>query len=179
MDPEKEVQILQMGGQPELAVAVENRRIFGTVTTPPALVRMQKAGAHVLLTPKDIAMRFPHVGIVVRKKFLAEHREVVTNFIRGYSAGIPIIFQDKENSKRLLTRSVRSRDPDVLEATWQYAVDSLEQIPYPDPEGFRFILEALSRSRGETLTAKPEQFINDSVVRDLEGEGFFKKLYNR
>lgn len=179
LDPEKEVQILQMGGQPELAVAVENRRIFGTVTTPPALVRMQKAGAHVLLTPKDIALRFPHVGIVVRKKFLAEHRQVVTNFIRGYSSGIPMIFQDKENSKWLLTRFIRSREPDVLEATWQYAVDSLEQIPYPDPEGFKVILEALSRSRGETLTAKPEQFIDASIVRDLEGEGFFKKLYNR
>lgn len=179
LDAEKEVQILQMGGQPELAVAMENRRIFGTVTTPPALVRMQKGGAHILLTPKDIALRFPHVGIVVRKKFLTENREVVTNFIRGYSAGIPMIFQDKENSKRLLTRFIRSKEPEVLEATWQYAVDSLEQIPYPDPEGFKVILEALSRTRGETLAAKPEQFIEDSVVKELEREGFFKKLYGR
>src|SRR4030095_108798 len=88
LDAEKEVQILQMGGQPELAVAMENRRIFGAVTTPPALVRMQKGGAHVLLTPKDIALRFPHVGIVVRKKFLIENREGATNFIRAYSAVI-------------------------------------------------------------------------------------------
>src|SRR5207247_11429677 len=73
LDAEKEVQVLQMGGQPELAVAMENRRIFGAVTTPPALVRMNKGGAHVLLTPKDIALRFPHVGIVVRKKFLTEN----------------------------------------------------------------------------------------------------------
>ena len=179
LDAEKEVQILQMGGQPELAVAMENRRIFGAVTTPPALVRMQKGGARILLTPKDIALRFPHVGIVVRKKFLTENREVVTNFIRGYSAGIPMIFQDKENSKRLLTRFVRSKEPEVLEATWQYAVDSLEQIPYPDPEGFKVILEVLSRTRGETLAAKPEQFIEESVVRELEREGFFKKLYGR
>ena len=179
LEPEKDVQILQMGGQPELAVAIESKRIFGAVTTPPALVKMQKAGAHVLLTPKDIALRFPHVGIVVRKKFLADHREVVANFIRGYSAGIPMIFNDKEGSKRLLTRFVRSKDPDILEATWRYAVDSLEQIPYPDTEGFKVILEERSRTRAETLAAKPEQFIEDSVVRELEREGFFKRLYSR
>src|SRR5262249_46802434 len=62
-------------------------------------------------------LRFPHVGIVVRKKFLTENREVVTNFIRGYSAGIPMVFQDKENSKRLFTHFIRSKEPDVLEAT--------------------------------------------------------------
>ena len=90
-----------------------------------------------------------------------------------------MIFQDKENSKRLLTRFVRSKEPEVLEATWQYAVDSLEQIPYPDPEGCKVILAALSRTRGETLAAKPEQFIEASVVKELEREGFFKKLYGR
>jgi NitT/TauT family transport system substrate-binding protein len=179
LDAEKEVQILQMGGQPELAVAIESRRIFAAVTTPPALVKMQKAGAHVLLTPKDIALRFPHVGIVVRRKFLAEHREVVANFVRGYSAGIPMIFNDKEGSKRLLTRFVRSKEPDVLEATWRYAVDSLEQIPYPDPDGFKVILEERARTRTETLGAKPEQFTENSIVRELEREGFFKKLYGR
>jgi NitT/TauT family transport system substrate-binding protein len=179
LDAEKDFQILQMGGQPELAVAIENRRIFGTVTTPPALVKMQKAGAHVLLAPKDIALRFPHVGIVVRKRFLAENREVVKNFIRAYSAGIPMVFNDKENSKRLMTRFIRSKEPDLLEATWRYAVDSLEQIPYPDPEGFKVILDALSRTRGETVVAKPEQFIEDGIVGELERQGFFKKLYGR
>ena len=48
------------------------------------MVRMQKAGAKILVAPKSIGIRFPHVGIVLRKSFLAGSRDTVKNFLRGY-----------------------------------------------------------------------------------------------
>jgi len=179
LEPDKDVPILQMGGQPELAAGLENKRIFAATAVPPALVRMQKAGAKILVAPKSIGFRFPHVGIVVRKSLLASRRETVKNFLRGYSEGIAMLSRDKEAGKRAISRYVRSEDPEVLEATWQYAIDTLERIPYPDPEGFKVVLEELARTRPEVAKARPEQFIDDSVVRELEAEGFFKKIYGR
>lgn len=179
LEPQKDVPILQMGGQPELAAGLENKRIFAATAVPPALVRMQKAGAKILVAPKSIGFRFPHVGIVVRKSLLASRRETVKNFLRGYSEGIAMLSRDKEAGKRAISRYVRSEDPEVLEATWQYAIDTLERIPYPDPEGFKVVLEELARTRPEVAKARPEQFIDDSVVRELEAEGFFKKIYGR
>lgn len=179
LEPEKDVPILQMGGQPELAAGMANRRIFAAPAVPPAVVRIQKAGAKILIPPKNIGFRFPHVGIVVRKSFLASRRDVVKHFLQGYSEGVALLNRDKEASKKLLARYVRTADPDVLEATWQYAQDTLERIPYPDPEGFKVVLEERARSRGEAVKAGPEIFIDDSLVRELEKEGFFKTLYAR
>ena len=179
LEPQKDVPILQMGGQTELAAAMENKRIFAATAVPPAVVRMQRAGAKILIAPKSIGFRFPHVGIVVRRSYIANRREIVKSFLQGYGEGIAMLHRDKEGSKKAVARYVRSDDPEVLEATWQYAIDTLERVPYPDPEGFKVVLEELVRSRPEVAKARPEQFIDDSLVRELEAEGFFKKIYAR
>ncbi len=179
LEPEKDVPLIQMGGQPELAAAIETRRIFAAPMTPPALLKTLKAGGKILIPPKTIGVKFPHVGIVVRKSFLAARRQTVKNFIAGYSEGIAMLYRDKEGSKKAFVRFLRSDDPEVLEASWQFGVDVIERIPYPDPEMFKVVLEERARSRPEAAKAKPEQFMDDNLVRELEKEGFFKKIYSR
>ena len=48
-----------------------------------------------------------------------------------------------------------------------------------DPEMFKLVLEERARARPEASKAKPEQFFDDSLVRELDKEGFFKKLFAR
>jgi NitT/TauT family transport system substrate-binding protein len=179
LEPDKDVPVLQMGGQPELAAGIENKRIFAAPMVPPALVKVQKLGGNILVTPQTIGFRFPHVGIVVRKSFLARERDTVKNFLRGYSEGIALLYRDKERGKKALSRYVRSDDREILDATWQYAIDTLERIPYPDPETFKVVLEERARTDPDAAKANPNQFTDDSVIRELEAEGFFKKIYAR
>lgn len=84
LEPDKDVPLLQLGGQPELAAAIETKRIFAAPMTPPALQKTLKAGARIQIPPKTIGVAFPHVGIVVRKQYLAARRQIVKNFIAGY-----------------------------------------------------------------------------------------------
>ena len=179
LDADKDVPLLQMGGQPELAAAMETRRIFAAPMTPPALQKALKAGAKIQIPPKTIGVSFPHVGIVVRKQYLAARRQTVKNFIAGYSEGVAMLFRDKEGSKKAIARFIQSDDPESLEASWQFGVDVIERIPNVDPELFRVVLEERARTRPEAAKAKPEQFFDNSLVRELDKEGFFKKLYAR
>ncbi len=178
LEPEKDVPIVQMGGQPELAAGLLNGRIFAATGTPPAMVRMVKGGAKILITPKNIGFRFPHVGIVVRKSYLSSQREIVKNFVKAYCEGVALLAQDKEKSKAFLARYIHSNDPEVLETTWQYGIDTIERVPYPDPEGFKVVLAERARTRPEVAKARPEQFIDDGIIRELDKEGFFKKIYS-
>ena len=59
LDPDKDVPLLQLGGQPELAAAIETRRIFAAPMTPPALQKTLKAGARIQIPPKTIGLSFP------------------------------------------------------------------------------------------------------------------------
>ncbi len=179
LDPDKDVPLLQLGGQPELAAAIETRRIFAAPMTPPALQKTLKAGARIQIPPKTIGLSFPHVGIVVRKQFLAARRQTVKNFIAGYSEGVAMLHRDKETSKKAIAHFLHTEDPEALEASWQFGIDVIERIPNLDREMFKLVLEERARTRPETANAKPEQFFDESLVRELEQEGFFKKLYAR
>ena len=179
LEPDKDVPILQMGGQPELAAAIEARRIFAAPMTPPALQKTLKAGARIQIPPKTIGLSFPHVGIVVRKSYLAAHRQIVKNFISGYSEGVATLHKDKEASKKAIAKFLHTEDAEVLEASWQFGVDVIERIPNLDPEMFRLVLEDRAQTRPEAKKYKPEQFFDDSVVKELEKEGFFKKIFGR
>src|SRR5690242_16562121 len=179
LEPDKDVPLLQLGGQPELAVAMEARRIFAAPMTPPALQKALKAGAKIQIPPKTIGLSFPHVGIVVRKTYLSTHRQTVKNFIAGYSEGVAMLQKDKEASKKAIARFLHTEDAESLEASWQFGVDVIERVPNLDREMFKLVLEERARSRPEAARAKPEQFFDDSLVRELEKEGFFKKISAR
>lgn len=179
LDPDKDVPILQLGGQPELAAAMETRRIFAAPLTPPALQKSLKAGGRILIAPKTIGLSFPHVSLVVRKTYLAARRQSVKNFIAGYSEGIAMLYKDKEGSKKILGRYHKTDDAEILEATWQYGVDVIERVPNLDPEMFKLVLAERARTRPEASKLKPEQFFDESLVRELDKEGFFKKIYAR
>ncbi len=179
LEPDKDVPLLQMGGQPELAAGIEARRIFAAPMTPPALQKTLKAGARIQIPPKTIGLSFPHVGIVVRKTYLAAHRQIVKNFIAGYSEGVAMLQKDKEASKKAIAKFLHTEDAEVLEASWQFGVDVIERIPNLDPEMFKLVLEDRAQTRPEAKKFKPEQFFDDSVVKELEKEGFFKKIFAR
>jgi NitT/TauT family transport system substrate-binding protein len=179
LEPEKDVPILQMGGQSELAAAMEKGHIVATASSPPSMTKMQRAGAKILLTPKTIALRSPFGSLVARRNFLATQRDVVKNFIRGYTEGLALLARDKEGSKKAIARYLRSDDAEMLESSWQFANEILERIPYLDPEGIKSVLEQLSRTRPEAIKAQPETFIDNSLVAELEKEGFFRKIYAR
>lgn len=179
LEPDKDVPLLQLGGQPELALAIESKRIFAAPMTPPALQKTLKAGARIQIPPKTIGLSFPHVGIVVRKTFLAARRQTVKNFIAGYSEGVAMLQKDKEGSKKAIAKFIHSDDAETLEASWQFGVDVIERIPNLDPEMFKLVIEERARTRPEAAKSKPEQFFDETLVRELEREGFFKKIYAR
>ena len=179
LEPDKDVPLLQLGGQPELAAGIEARRIFAAPMTPPALQKTLKAGARIQIPPKTIGLSFPHVGIVVRKSYLAAHRQVVKNFIAGYSEGVAMLQRDKDGSKKAIAKFLHTDDAEVLEASWQFGVDVIERIPNLDPEMFKLVLDERAQTRPEAKKYKPEQFFDDTLVKELEKEGFFKKIFAR
>jgi hypothetical protein len=70
-------------------------------------------------------------------------------------------------------------DPESIESTWQFGIDVVERIRNLDPQVFRVVLEERARTKPDAGKAKPEQFFDDSLVKEIEKEGFFKKIDSR
>jgi hypothetical protein len=52
----------------------------------------------------------------------------------------------------------------------------MPRIPYPTVSGLRLALESLSDDP-RAKNAKLEEFYDDTILRNLEREGFFQQLY--
>ena len=174
LQPEKDVTLLQIGGMPELAAAISKRFIVAAPFSSPTNLRAKNAGARILIDMAKAGVYFPHTNIVTTRPYIRTHRDVVLNFLRGYSEGIQKMITDKAFAKKVLQKYTRENDDEIIETTYQYALDYVARPPYPTREG---IIETLKQSaHPKAKTANPDDFIDISLVRSLEDNGFFREI---
>jgi NitT/TauT family transport system substrate-binding protein len=170
-NPEKDLNILQLGGMPELAAALSKRLIVAAPLSAPTHIR---ARAQPLLDMAKAGVYFPHTAVITRRAYLKTHRDTALNFFRGYSEGLQRFVQDKSAAKKIIQKYTRDTAEDIIEATYQYAVDYVVRPPYPNREG---IVETLKLSQNpEAKKANPDNFLDSSIVKTLEDEGFLRQI---
>jgi NitT/TauT family transport system substrate-binding protein len=173
-NPERDLTILQLGGMPELAAALSKRLIVAAPLSAPTHIRARAAGAQPLLDMAKAGVYFPHTAVITTRAYLKTNRDTALNFFRGYSEGLQRFVQDKNTAKKIIQKYTRDTAEDIIEATYQYAVDYVVRPPYPNREG---IVETLKLSQNpEAKKADPDKFLDSSIVKELEDEGFLRKI---
>jgi NitT/TauT family transport system substrate-binding protein len=175
LDPAKDVTIVQIGGIPELVTAMKAGAISGGSISPPALTVAKKAGFRELSDFESLDYKYPAVTIASTRSFIQRSRPIALNFIRGEIEGIHAIRTQKNLAINVLKKYMRISDSDVLEDGYRYAVKFFQQRPYPTLDEARAVLEEY-KSMPQAANAKPEQFVDLSLLQDLEKEKFFDKL---
>ena len=111
------------------------------------------------------------------RSYLKSNREVVIRLLRAFGEGQHRLRSDKEFSMRVLSKYTKTTDPEVLAELYQiYGVRYTgQQIPYVRLEGVEEILKGMDSK--ETRPAKPADFVDNSLLKEVEQSGFFRKLY--
>jgi NitT/TauT family transport system substrate-binding protein len=174
LNPDKDVTVLQLGGMPELAAALSKRLIAAAPLSAPTHIRARSAGAQPLIDLAKAGVYFPHTAVITTRAYLKTNREIVASFFKGYSEGMQRFLQDKATAKKVIQQYTRDSADDILEATYQYSVDYVVRPPFANREG---IVETLKLSAvPEASKANPDHFIDNSVVKSLEEQGFFRQI---
>jgi NitT/TauT family transport system substrate-binding protein len=173
-NPDKDLNILQLGGMPELAAALSKRLIVAAPLSAPTHIRARAAGAQPLLDMAKAGVYFPHTAVITSRAYLKTNRETTLNFFRAYCEGLQRFVQDKTAAKKIIQKYTRDNAEDILEATYQYAVDYVVRPPYPNREG---IVETLKLSQNpEAKKANPDHFLDSSIVKTIEDQGFLRQI---
>lgn len=85
---------------------------------------------------------------------------------RGHSCAIRT---QKNFAMNVLKKYMRISDADIIEEGYRYALRFIQPRPFPTVEETRAVLEELKRP-----DAKPENFIDLSLMQELEKENFLK-----
>jgi ABC-type nitrate/sulfonate/bicarbonate transport system substrate-binding protein len=175
--PRQAVTIFAGGGAPERLAALSTRAIDASVLSPPETLAAARLGMNILGHLSDLKAAFPQTVITVRRSYLEKSRETVKRFVRAYSEAIYEFKTDKAKAMAVYANRLKQQDPKVLEATYDYFAPKFSFPPRIDRDGIRNALELVSdRDREAKGDINVEQFIDESLINELEKEGFFKKL---
>jgi NitT/TauT family transport system substrate-binding protein len=177
MNPDRDVTLIQTGDLFAAAAMLKTKAIVAAPFSSPANLSAEEAGARSLLNMGTAGVYFPHDAWMARRTFLSGNEDLVRRFIRAYSEGVHRLFTDPAMARRAVQKFARSKDPKVVNAVTQYAIDYVEKIPYNSREGIVEVLNQAAARNPKAKDAKPESFYDDRFVKELDSQGFYKQLW--
>ena len=176
VNPDREITWLSIGTNAERLQALLTGAIDGADVTYPANVQAERKGYRVLIDARK-EITFPTTSVVTRRKTIREDRETVMSFVRSHVEAIAFHKQNKEFSLKVLTKYVRTTDPEFLEGSYALFKQDFIAAPYPITKGLEATYDYVAQTRADIRAHKPEEFVDASFVAELDKSGFIKKLY--
>ena len=170
--------LVQLNGNPEILVGLEAGAVESGLLTDPMTFQARQRGFNMLLDLADTGNHFSPVGLVSTDTIVRQRESTVRRYVRAWIDAIHYLATQKEGSVRVISKYMSDDDLTTLgEAYDQHLAKHLRRIPYPSPEAVQTVLDGLIDSEPRARDAKPEQFIDDRFIRELDTAGYFRQLY--
>ncbi len=78
---------------------------------------------------------------------------------------------------RILAKFTKTNELRILEETYQFYNRLLDRIPYPTLDGIQMILTMAAKTSPLAKTKRPEDFVDERFLKELEQSGFVSRLY--
>ena len=172
LNPERDITMVQTGGQPETVLALLTGKVQAAALSVPATLRAKKANMRELLDMASLEATIHQNGVVTTRKYLKTNEDTVRRFLMAYIEGGALAKKDKVFATRVMAKYLGSKDPELLEDAYERVVPHLEIPPYPNLAGVGVLLKTLERTQPKARGASPEDFIDARLVRELAKSGF-------
>jgi NitT/TauT family transport system substrate-binding protein len=176
LDPAKEITILQIGGEQARIGALKAGHIDAGLVDASLTPMMRSLGFNILYSFLDSPLRFQFTCVAASKAYLKQNPETVRKFMRGFVEGIKYYKSNKTQTVNIMSTWMRTEDKEGVGRAYDIYAKILEQKPYPSLEGLKAVLDVTSVKEPKAKVAKPEQFVDDSFLRELDRSGFFNSL---
>jgi len=179
MNPGRDVNIVQIGGMPELAAALNNGSISAAPLSAPSFQIAEQRGNRIIANLAKEGIYFVIAGLTTTRRFLREQRGDAKAFLRAFGRATYFMFQQKDEAKKLLTKYAKIDDAGMLEGSMKYAYDFTEKIPLVKREGVQVVLDQEAAKSPQARELNAERFYDNSLVEELINEGFYKSLWGK
>jgi len=172
----QDVQILYFARQGDLLASLQKGIISGGVFSSPTTVMAKRLGFKKLVDIASFKYPYPHNAIATRKSFIRQNPEAIKGFLRAYLASVKIIHQQPEVAKKALRDFLGSKDPEMIDDSYESLKDLFLKVPYMPDEAIRTVLSLSDNPKA--ATAEPKDFYDNGLLKELEDSGFVKELYS-
>ena len=176
LNPDRDVTLIQTGGDADRIVALSSGVVEGAALSHPAYGRARKLGFPMLWdSAKEVD--YPWIEITTRRAIIKNDREMIMNYMKAHLEGIALFKRDREFSKKVIKKTLRLDDDELVNESYEIFSKAFIPAPYPNLAGMKTSYEYVAATRPEVWKHKPEEFADSSFVEELDKSGFIKQLY--
>jgi ABC-type nitrate/sulfonate/bicarbonate transport system substrate-binding protein len=178
LEPQKDVNLLQIGRLPDMVVAIAQKKVDGGVISFPNSLQAEKMGIKTMLDFAESGLDIPSTTVVASRKYANTHREVVLRFLKAYVEGTRRLLTDRELGIRALRKYGGVNDRELLATTYDlFTTRYIKKVPRINPKAVETALGLLADVTPKAKGRKAEEFIDTSFMDELESTGFIKSIW--
>jgi hypothetical protein len=98
--------------------------------------------------------------------------------MRGYSTALAVFHTQKETTLKVMSKYLKGLDTAILEKSYEAFRAWMPEIPYTNQAGMESAIQ-LTPLGGKEKEIKVSDLVDESFVRELEQQGFYRALYKK
>ena len=177
--PDKDVLIRGVGGVPEIVAALKGKLIHAGTLSPPSSFVAQKAGFKMLFDMTRLGVDYVSSGLGVKKTTILSDRQLVKQFLMAMIEGAKVLTTDEGFALRALAKHTRIADREVLKLSYDYLRPYYLKVPYPSARAIKDTLDVLAKDIPKAKDADPRDFIDNSILKEIEASGYIESVYGK
>ena len=139
------------------------------------LVLDREAGEQTAAGYRQWAPGQDHAALASTREYLKTRPDNVRRFLQAYLEGVKIASTEPEFAKQVIGKYTKTTDAADLENSYQTFLPAWERLPLVPTAAVQTMLNFATHPGAKA--AKPETFIDNSILAELGKSGFVDKLY--
>jgi ABC-type nitrate/sulfonate/bicarbonate transport system substrate-binding protein len=174
--PRDKVTVLQAGGGANRLVALSTKALDATVLSHPELGEALRMGMNEMGDLNEFkSADYPMTAVAVRRSFLGQNRNVVKRFVMAYAEATYQFINNKDKGISIFKHRLKQDNPKALEETYKYFAPKFSFPTRVSQVGMQNTLDLIGQENPK-LDTKIDKYVDESILDELEKEGFFKRI---
>jgi ABC-type nitrate/sulfonate/bicarbonate transport system substrate-binding protein len=178
---DKEMTILQLGGGPEIAAALETGRIAAGILTIRYALPFLERGWPVLIDLSKTDLKYPPSCVGSSRAFVRRNPNTVERFLKAYTEAIHVIKTDSALAKRVYAKEYRESDAAVVDKIVTVYSGLFKSIPSVPASGLETVIREAAARKPLPSEAfrQPDFYKDDAPLQKIVKEGWIEQLGKR
>ena len=178
LQPGKDVAIIQIGDASSLLGALAGNSVQAAGLQAPFTIRAAQLGYRELIDLSKSGLQYQNTVVLSTRSFVKRAPETVRKFMRAYSTALAVYHTQKDTTLKVMSKYLKGIDGPVLEKSYEAFRAWMPEIPYMNQAGLETAIQ-LTPLGGKEKEIKITDLADESFVRELDQQGFYKTLYKK
>ena len=164
LNPKRDVQVIQVGGQDARMVALKTGAVDATVLTPELAIAGRKLGFHTLYDLVEKGIEYLQIGVAARADYLKAQNDVARRVTRAYLESIKYYMSHREEAIKKSMQLLKIDDRQAAEVGYDYRLKTLPADGKLSVKGMQLVIDAAAEDDPKAKSLTPQQLFDLSFL---------------